>query len=97
MGNSPLHKYMYEKLPTYPGVVTLHDYSLAGFRYWDAMVNGRGHDSFREELAAFRGEAEATYRADARPLVEAARRGRGRVLLARGFSSIRRSSPTRPG
>ena len=53
MGNSPLHKYMFETLPSYPGLVTLHDYSLAGFRYWDAMVNGRGHESFREELEAF--------------------------------------------
>ncbi len=53
MGNSPLHKYMYENMPLYPGLVTLHDFSLAGFRYWDAMVNGRGHDSFRDELAAY--------------------------------------------
>jgi glycosyltransferase involved in cell wall biosynthesis len=53
MGNSPLHKYMYDALPLYPGVVTLHDFSLAGFRYWHAMVNGRGHDSFREELHAY--------------------------------------------
>ena len=53
MGNSPLHKYMYELLPDYPGLVTLHDFSLAGFRYWDAMVNGGGHGAFRREIEGF--------------------------------------------
>lgn len=61
MGNSPLHKYMDDLLPTYPGLVTLHDFSLAGFRYWDAMVNGTGHASFRDELEAYRPEAARTY------------------------------------
>lgn len=61
VGNSPLHKYMYELLPEFPGPVTLHDFSLAGFRYWDAMVNGRGHDEFRGEIAAFDEEAAVRY------------------------------------
>jgi len=61
MGNSPLHKSIYETLPTYPGLVTLHDFNLAAFRYWDAMVNGHGHESFRQELAAYSPEAAARY------------------------------------
>jgi glycosyltransferase involved in cell wall biosynthesis len=61
MGNSPLHKYMYEELPLYPGLVTLHDFSLAAFRYWDAMVNASGHDSFRDDLKGFGEEAAARY------------------------------------
>lgn len=61
MGNGPLHKYLYENLPLYPGLVALHDFSLAGFRYWDAIVNGKGHDSFREELAESSPEAAARY------------------------------------
>ncbi len=61
MGNSPLHKYMYDLLPEFPGPVTLHDFSLAGFRYWDAMVNGGGHDEFRREIAGFNKDAAARY------------------------------------
>ena len=61
MGNSPLHKYMYELLPEFPGPVTLHDFSLAGFRYWDAMVNGGGHDEFRREIAGFNKEAATRF------------------------------------
>jgi glycosyltransferase involved in cell wall biosynthesis len=61
MGNSPLHNYIYKLLPDYPGPVTLHDFSLAGFRYWDAMVNGRGHDDFRGEIAGFDEQAAVRY------------------------------------
>jgi glycosyltransferase involved in cell wall biosynthesis len=61
MGNSPLHNYLYKLMPHYPGLVTLHDFSLAGFRYWDALNNGRGHDSFREELVGFDKEAAAKF------------------------------------
>ena len=61
MGNSPLHNYMYKLLPEFPGPVTLHDFSLAGFRYWDAMCNGRGHEQFREEIAGFSKDAAARY------------------------------------
>ena len=61
MGNSPMHKTMYEALPSYPGVVTLHDFNLAAFRYWDATQNGRGHETFRDEIAAFNADAAVRY------------------------------------
>ena len=46
MGNSHLHKYIYELLPKFPGVVTLHDFNLAGFQYWDSSSSGAGLDGF---------------------------------------------------
>jgi glycosyltransferase involved in cell wall biosynthesis len=57
MGNWRIHKYIYDTIQSYPGLVTLHDFNLAWFRYWDAMVHGQGHDSFRAELASYSAEA----------------------------------------
>ncbi len=56
MGNSPYHGYMYEILLRHPGIVTLHDLSIADFRFWYADlpgVDGRAH--IRREFEAFCG------------------------------------------
>ncbi len=40
MGNHPCHRYLYEALERHPGIVTLHDLSLAGFFAWLAHQRG---------------------------------------------------------
>lgn len=57
MGNWKYHNYIYKMLPYFPGLVTLHDFNLAALRYWDAMANGHGHVTFREELASYSSES----------------------------------------
>jgi glycosyltransferase involved in cell wall biosynthesis len=57
MGNWKYHQYIYKMFPHHPGLVTLHDFNLAALRYWDAMVNGRGHDTFCQELASYTSES----------------------------------------
>jgi glycosyltransferase involved in cell wall biosynthesis len=61
MGNSQFHKYLYDLLPRYPGLVTMHDFNLSNFHYWNANVNGRGLESFREEMAAYDPEVASKY------------------------------------
>lgn len=57
VGNYKYHEYIYNLLPVHPGLVVLHDFNLAALRYWDAMANGHGHETFRQELAAYSVEA----------------------------------------
>ncbi len=41
MGNSFYHKFVYESMQRFPGVVVLHDFCLAGFQHWYAHVHQR--------------------------------------------------------
>ena len=50
MGNSRYHHYMYDILPKHRGVVTLHDFSLAGFHLHYGYRYGRGVAFLHEEL-----------------------------------------------
>jgi glycosyltransferase involved in cell wall biosynthesis len=50
MGNSPYHHFLYETMLRYPGVVTLHDFCLAGFQMMYGMRRGREEKLFRDEL-----------------------------------------------
>lgn len=53
MGNSFYHKYIYESILKRPGIVTLHDFCLAGFQYWYNNLHGMPRDAFRDELENF--------------------------------------------
>ncbi len=50
MGNSRYHNFMYETMLRYPGVVTLHDFCLAGFHLSYGRAQGRTLDFLRDEL-----------------------------------------------
>ncbi len=60
MGNSRYHNFLYKTMLRHPGVVTLHDFCLAGFHLDQGYRQGRGLEHLRDELvAAYPGEAEA--------------------------------------
>ncbi len=50
MGNSRYHSYMYANMLRYPGVVTLHDFCLAGFQLDYGYRLGDSRAYFEEEL-----------------------------------------------
>lgn len=50
MGNSTYHGFVYDTLQNHPGIVTLHDFCLAGFQYWRARLPGAAADAFRREI-----------------------------------------------
>jgi glycosyltransferase involved in cell wall biosynthesis len=50
MGNSRYHSYMYETLLAHPGVVTLHDFALAGFHLHYGHRRGLEREYIRHEL-----------------------------------------------
>jgi glycosyltransferase involved in cell wall biosynthesis len=50
MGNSHHHRFIYETLQRYPGVVTLHDFCLAGFHDWYSRQLFAPRDYFQREL-----------------------------------------------
>ena len=50
MGNSRYHRFMYETMLQYPGVVTLHDFCLAGFHLDYGHWQGRERLFLRDEL-----------------------------------------------
>ncbi|MBX6311670.1 MAG: glycosyltransferase [Isosphaeraceae bacterium] len=50
MGNSHYHRFLYERLRQYPGLVTLHDFGLAGFHYWHAVRPDVGRDALIREV-----------------------------------------------
>jgi glycosyltransferase involved in cell wall biosynthesis len=50
MGNSRYHRFLYETMLRHPGVVTLHDFCLAGFHLDHFYRQGRLRESFRDEL-----------------------------------------------
>ena len=57
MGNSRYHNYMYDKMLLHPGVVTLHDFCLAGFHLHFGHSRGHGLDFIREELLRWHPES----------------------------------------
>lgn len=50
MGNSAYHGFLYEMMSRHPGIVTLHDFSLAGFQYWRASLATDAEETFRREV-----------------------------------------------
>ena len=56
MGNSVYHGFLYEMMLKHPGIVTLHDFSLAGFHYWRASESNDPEAVFRREIAQCEGE-----------------------------------------
>jgi len=50
MGNSRYHSYMYETLLYAPGVVTLHDFCLAGFHLHYGHARGGAREYVRDQL-----------------------------------------------
>ncbi len=50
MGNSRFHTFLYELMLRVPGVVTLHDFCLAGFHLHYGHVRGMDRDYIRNEL-----------------------------------------------
>jgi len=50
MGNSCYHKFIYETLLRHPGIVTLHDFCLAGFQYWCSLEPDAEPGLFRREI-----------------------------------------------
>lgn len=51
MGNSHYHEFLYDSLVTVPGIVTLHDFDIAGFHWGRAFRSGVG-----DPLARFAAE-----------------------------------------
>jgi glycosyltransferase involved in cell wall biosynthesis len=51
MGNSLYHRFIYETLLRHPGIVTLHDFGLAGFQFWYSNQPGVEPGHFERELA----------------------------------------------
>ena len=58
VGNNPLHRYMYEPIFEWPGVVTLHDVYLYHFVHAALMMEGQA-DEFWDEVAFCEGSAMA--------------------------------------
>ncbi|MHC5543275.1 glycosyltransferase family 4 protein, partial [Singulisphaera rosea] len=50
MGNSRYHSYLYETMLSHPGVVTLHDFCLAGFHLHFGHTRGMSRDYTRNEM-----------------------------------------------
>ena len=63
MGNSPYHQFLYKTMQRHPGVVTLHDFCLAGFHLMYGQRQGRERELLREELLRW-------YPGDARAIAE---------------------------
>lgn len=53
MGNSTYHRFVYQYLLQYPGVVTLHDFCLSAFQYWYSRLPGTDPNYMACELAHF--------------------------------------------
>ena len=50
MGNSAYHDFMYETMLRYPGIVTLHDFSLVGYHLHRGQKQGRPREYILDEL-----------------------------------------------
>ena len=57
MGNSHYHGFVYDRLRTCPGLVTLHDLFLGGFHVWYSRQPGAPSDHLEAEVACERGPA----------------------------------------
>ena len=64
MGNSLYHGYLYRALLKRPGIVTLHDYGLAGFYWGETHRLGRDTRELREEMLRQHPDAEGLLPAD---------------------------------
>ena len=62
MGNSPFHRFIYENLLRHPGIVTLHDFCLAGFQWWYSHALDGTDRHFLGEVDEFRPGRAAGYR-----------------------------------
>ncbi len=60
MGNSRYHRFLYEIMLRHPGVVTLHDFCLAGFHLEYGFRLGRLREFFRDELLQWYPEQAST-------------------------------------
>ncbi|HVC97119.1 MAG TPA: glycosyltransferase [Pirellulales bacterium] len=63
MGNSDSHRFIYDTLFEFPGVVVLHDLFLANFHEWYALQGGAPADHFLRELTASAPASAAEYQA----------------------------------
>ncbi len=89
MGNSPYHGFLYEMMQEHPGIVTLHDFSLAGFQFLHAHRSGDPLENFRREIEY----AEAARASEIAPNVAAWSREPGGIqdaLTRRGIHLNRR-------
>jgi glycosyltransferase involved in cell wall biosynthesis len=59
MGNSFYHAFVHEALARHPGIVTLHDFNLAGFHWWRSSLTPEPLATFAEEVAASEPEQAA--------------------------------------
>ncbi len=50
MGNSCYHKFIYDALLRYPGIVTLHDFCLSGFQHWNSLEDDAEPGQFEREI-----------------------------------------------
>jgi glycosyltransferase involved in cell wall biosynthesis len=50
MGNSAYHDFMYDTMLRYRGIVTLHDFNLAGYQFYRSSKMATGPEYIREEL-----------------------------------------------
>ena len=76
MGNSPYHDFMYPILQRHRGVVTLHDFCLAGFHLNYGRRKGLGNSFLRAELMKWYPES----RADILRMLDAAGRDNERIV-----------------
>ncbi len=53
MGNHSFHRYIYDRLDRWPGLVTLHDFSLVLFQDWYGMQPDAAPDHFRRAFEDF--------------------------------------------
>lgn len=63
MGNSRYHSYMYRLMLRHPGLVTLHDFCLAGFHLHYGQSRGLGATFIRDELVRDHPESRAAIEA----------------------------------
>jgi len=63
MGNSEYHRFLYDALLRFPGIVMLHDLFLANFHSWYARQPGAPADHFLRELTASAPASAAEYQA----------------------------------
>src|SRR5258708_1898255 len=61
MGNSEYHRFLYDALLRFPGIVVLHDLFLANFHGWYARQPGAPADHFLRELTASAPASAAEY------------------------------------
>jgi glycosyltransferase involved in cell wall biosynthesis len=89
MGNSSYHRFVYEMLLGFPGIVVLHDFFLAGFHNWYSRQPGVPADHFDRELRHSSPELFNEY-ATSRAAWERESGGLPRACTRRGIAMNRR-------